>query len=289
MQLIDRFKQDIGMGEFKKETYNMYKSTVSIFLNHIDKAEEDISLKDVQDFIRYLRYEKKLSIGTINNYRSGIKYLFEVTLDKGWNDRKVPRIRGYNPLPSVLDRNEVKNLINAVPHVMYKTVLSTIYSSGLRVREAVTLKCRDIDSKRMQIYVSEGKNSNARYTILSEKNLILLRDYVKLWKKRTGYSFAVDDYLFPSPYKRDRGKHISTRSIQKSITKAAKEANINKNATVHTLRHCFATHLLESGESLLNIKHLLGHNSIRSTCIYLHLVDVTKMGIKSPFDMEVPN
>ena len=285
--LMDKFKKDIEMSGLKTYTRLHYISEVSAFLKYVDKSEDEITLQDVQDFLHYLRYEKKLAIGTVNNYRAGIKFLFEVTLDKGWNDRKIPRIRGYKPLPSVLDKTEVISLIDHVPDIMYKAILNTVYSSGMRVGEVVSLKVKDIDSKRMQIYISAAKNGNARYTILSEKNLMLLRNYIREYRAKTGYPFTLEDYLFPSPRTKNSQKHITSRCIEYAIQDAAIKAGITKKVTVHTLRHSFATHLLEAGQNIFYIKQLLGHSSISSTCIYLHLMDISQMGIKSPLDMEV--
>lgn len=284
MQLMEQFRKDIEMSGLKPYTCQGYLSTVSIFLSSLTKTDDEITLKDVQDFLRYLRYDKKLTIGTVNNYRSGIKFLFEMTLDKGWNDRKIPRIRGYKPIPSILCREECERLFDVAENTFYKTILHTIYGSGLRVGEAVSLKVRDIDSKRMQIHIREGKSGHARFSILSQKNLEQLRNYLREQKARTGYAFLPDDFLFPSPVKTAVCPHISSKSVEHAVREAAQKAGITKHITAHSLRHAFAVHLLESGESIFAIKQLLGHQSISSTCYYLQLVDISKMGVKSPLD-----
>jgi integrase/recombinase XerD len=285
MQLMEQFQRDIEMSGLKPYTCKGYLSTVSIFLKSLTKAEDEVTLQDVQEFLRCLRYEKKLTIGTVNNYRSGIKFLFEVTLDRGWNDRKIPRIRGYRPVPLILCRDEMERLFDAAENMLYKTILVTIYGSGLRIGEAVSLKVRDIDSQRMQVHIREGKNGNARMGILSQKSLDQLRNYIREWKCRFGYRFLPDDPLFPSPIKNESCLHISSASVEHAVREAAEKAGITKHVTAHTMRHSFATHLLEAGESIFVIKQLLGHQSIGSTCVYLQLVDISQMGVKSPLDM----
>ncbi len=136
----------------------------------------------------------------------------------------------------------------------------------------------------MQIYIAQGKNGYARYAILSENNLYELRNYVRKYKNRYRYEFNMDDFLFPSLY--FKGKHISSKTIKNNIIKTAKEINLGKRITSHTLRHCFATHLLESETDLFHIKELLGHRAIQSTSIYLHLSSLSCLGVKSPLDEE---
>jgi len=278
-------KRDLEMSGLKKTTCESYLKNVKIFLRSIKKPIKKITQDDVLEFLRYLRYEKKYCIGTVNHYRSAIKYLYEVTLEKHWSNKKVPHLRGYKPLPAILSKEEVISFIESMQNEMYKIILYTMYSSGLRIGEAVALKVKDIDSKRMQIYVARSKNGFARYAILSQKNLRLLRDYVRIWKKKYRYNFMLEDYLFPSRHL--KGQHISAKTIKNRISELAKKNSFNKRITSHSLRHAFGTHLYESGVDIFQIKELMGHNSIRSTNMYVHLASISKMKVKSPFDQEV--
>jgi len=280
-KIIDMLKTNLDFNDLRKTTYRRYMYCIIKFLEYVNSLSSEINLEKAREFLNYLRKDKKLSIGTVNDYRSSIKYLFEVVLDKGWNDRKVPRLKGYNPLPTILSKTEVKNILNSVDNIVYRTLLTTVYSSGLRIQEAINLKVSDIDSKRMQLYIRESKNGSARYAILSEKNLETLRSYFKTyWLKKFG-KYHGEDYIFCVNKK---CSPVTARTIRTALVNAAIKAGIHKKVTIHTLRHSFATHLLESDTNLFTIKQLLGHKSIRSTCIYLHVVDMQSLGAISPFD-----
>lgn len=282
MDMMERVKNNLKMSGLKEETCKSHTLRIQVFLRWFTGNAKEVSLEDVKEFLRHIRYDRNYSIGTVNCYRSSLKYFYEMVLEKQFLDKKVPRLRGYKPIPSVLSKEEVLEFISKVRNDMYRVILITMYSSGLRVGEVVQLKVKDIDSKRMQIYITKGKNGHARYAILSEKNLHELRSYVKRHKKRYGYEFAMDDFLFPSPY--FKGNHISSKTIKNNILKTAKRINLSKKITSHTLRHSFATHLLESGVDLFHIKELLGHRCIQSTSIYLHLSSLSNLGVKSPLD-----
>lgn len=283
MKSIEKMKRDLEMSGLKEETCQSYLYRVTSFLKAIDKDVNDITLDDISDFLRVLRYDMNYCIGTVNYYRSAIRYFYEVTLEKRWIGKKVPRLKGYKPLPSVLSKSEVIDFIELMPKEMYKVILYTMYSSGLRVGEAVCLKVKNIDSNRMQIYIEQSKSGRARYALLSERNLLLLRRYVLKWKRKYHYAFMPDDFLFPSPHL--TGKHISKKTIKNNITKVVKGSGFNKRITSHTLRHSFASHLLEAGVDIFHIKELLGHSSIQSTNVYLHIASFSSMNIKSPFDV----
>lgn len=283
MDMIERVKSSLEMSGLKEETRKSHTLRIQVFLRWLIGDANETTLEDIREFLRHIRYDRNYSIGTVNCYRSSLKYFYEMVLDKQFLDKKVPRLRGYKPVPSVLSKEEVLEFISKVNNDMYRVILNTMYSSGLRVGEVVSIRVKDIDSKRMQIYIAEGKNGHARYAILSEKNLYELRSYVKKYKKRYGYKFNMDDFLFPSPY--FKGNHISKKTIKNNIIKTAKNINLGKKITSHTLRHSFATHLLESGVELFHIKELLGHRSIQSTSIYLHLSSLSNLGVKSPLDV----
>jgi site-specific recombinase XerD len=275
MDIIKRVKFDMqlcGMSEVTQKNYEYHILKFSVF---IKKPLQEATLEDVRVFLHHLRNDKKLGIGTVNYFHTCIKFLFQVTLEKVWNDWRVPRLRGYKTVPAILSRDEVKKVLASLDNLKYKAILSTVYSAGLRVSEACRLKVNDIDSNNMQIFVRQSKGNKDRYSILSKTNLLILRTY---WKQ----CGKPKEYLFPG----QNGKiPLTSGSVRQVLKEACQKAGIHKNVTVHTLRHAFATHLLESGTNIFTIKVLLGHASISSTCRYLHLVRMDAFEVKSPLDI----
>jgi site-specific recombinase XerD len=194
-------------------------------------------------------------------------------LERDWKVEKVSRIKEGRKLPSVLSQSEVKAILDATENLKHRALLMTIYASGLRVSEAANLKVTDIDSKNMQIFIDQGKGKKDRYTILSKSNLEVLRKYWKRYQPKL--------YLFPG---KTAGSPVSVRTIQKVFEAAKDKAGIKKKASVHTLRHSFATHLLDAGTDICYIQKLLGHTDINTTTIYLHLRRMDLLNIKSPLD-----
>jgi site-specific recombinase XerD len=184
----------------------------------------------------------------------------------------IDRPREEKFLPEVLNTDEITAILNATENIKHKAVLMTIYSAGLRIGEAVNLKLKDIDSGRMQIRVENAKGKKDRYTLLSEKNLEVLRSYVKEFKPRV--------WLFEGA----KGETYSQKAIQQILRKAVEKVGLKKHITVHTLRHSFATHLLEAGTDIRYIQSLLGHESSKTTEIYTHITGRGLQQIKSPLD-----
>lgn len=173
----------------------------------------------------------------------------------------------------ILSKNEVYKLINSLDNIKHKAILSLAYSSGLRVSEVVKIKVNNIDSKRGLSHIKNGKGKKDRYTIISNKIIKQLRNYCKIYK--------IDDWLFPGQKK---GKHLTTRSVQRIFKKACKKAKTSKNLSVHSLRHSFDTHLLEKGVDLRYIQELLGHKSSKTTEIYTHVSKNSLNQIENPYD-----
>ena len=218
--------------------------------------------------------EKKLSEGTVNYINAGLKFFYTKTLNRYWNMDKIFRIKEPRRLPAVLSPEEVKSIFDVTENLKHKAILMTVYSAGLRVSEVCNLKIKDIDSKNMQILIREGKGKKDRYSLLSNANLEILREY---WRR-----YHPKEYLFSGKGRTDA---ITPRSVQKMLGKSIKKTEITKNATVHTLRHSFATHLLDAGTDICYIQRLLGHTRITTTTIYLHLRRMDLLNIKSPLDI----
>jgi integrase/recombinase XerD len=280
-QIIKDLSLYLNVSHLSDATKGRYYYCIIKFLNFVEENNKKIDLKTVTEYLNYLKEGKKRCVGTINDYRSAIKYLFEVVTDNGWNNRKVPRLKGYDPIPVCLSLNETRKLFLNAKNILYLAILTTMYSSGLRISEAINIKFEDIDSERNTVYIRKGKNGKSRYADLSNKNIKILRDYYKkYWRKRFGKSKS-DNYLF-CIY--NKNTPITSRTVRGELKKAAKKANIKKKLTPHTLRHSIAVHMLESGIDLIAIQRFMGHKAITSTCIYLRLANVKKLGYKNPFD-----
>ena len=191
------------------------------------------------------------------------------------NCKQIPRHRRNRKFPNILTQEEIQNLFNACDNLRDKSILMTLYGAGLRLSEVACLKVSDIDSKKMQLFIRNGKGSKDRYALLSQDNLEILRDYWKVYHPK--------EWLFYSRI--NTGTHITPRSVQNIFHKYIDKANITKPVTVHSLRHSFATHLLESGTSIFHIKQLLGHSDISTTCFYLHMIKIESLNVRSPLDM----
>lgn len=272
-KLREEMKKDMDLKAFSEKTKSSYLRHVEMFAKYFGKSPELLGDKEIKDYLHYLMVGKKISRSYCSQAYSGLKFFYETTLKRDWKSYRIPRSKSEKKLPSVLSREEVKRIINVTKNPKHRTILMTIYSSGLRVSEAACLKTKDIDSGRLQIFVRGGKGQKDRYTILSSKNLEQLRDYWKLYHPKT--------WLFPGS---TCDKPITTRSIQSFFDKAVIKAGITKDVSVHTLRHSFATHLLESGVDIYHIQKLLGHASISTTSVYIHVCSEDTLNIKSPLD-----
>ncbi len=208
-------------------------------------------------------------------YNAAVRFLFAVTLNRTFNPLQIPRQKTPKTLPQVLNRHEIASLLEHCHNRKHKALFALIYGSGLRVSEAAAIKTEHIDSRTMRVFVQGGKGAKDRYTVLSHTAVQLLREYWKAYRPA-----HPESWLFLGTYS---PTHITSAAISRAFCDALKRAQISKEVSIHSLRHSFATHLLEDGVSLLQIKELLGHASIRSTTVYLHLANVAS-GILSPLD-----
>jgi integrase/recombinase XerD len=259
---------------FARSTQKTYLAHLIRFREFCGKHPNSVGYDEVRAFLHHAISVKKLSSSYVNSAYSAIKFFYQSVLCREWNMLHVPRMKKSFKLPTILTPPEVRHIINATSNLKHKAILSTVYSAGLRVSEAAHLQISDIHSHNMRILVRQAKGNKDRYTLLSEKNLLLLRQY---WK-----AYRPNHWLFPGiPFT----KPLSTRSLQEIFKQARIAAGISKECSIHTLRHCFATHLLNEGADMLQIKELLGHADIQSTSVYLHLTDAQVLGLKSPLDL----
>jgi len=258
---------------YSQQTLKTYKSLFEEFINFYNKFDIDrINESMITAFLRYLVIERKVSVSYQNQSINAIKFYYERVLRGQRKVYLVDRPRTEKTLPVVLSEEEVSDILNNVTNLKHKAILMTIYSAGLRISEAISLKIKDIDSQRMQIRVVQSKGKKDRYTLLSLITLQTLRQYFKIYKPNV--------WLFEG----QTGEQYSDRSIQAILKTAISKTRIKKRVTVHTLRHSFATHLLEHGTDLRYIQTLLGHESSKTTEIYTHVTTKGFEQIKSPLD-----
>ncbi len=258
---------------YAESTIKTYKQTFEEFVNFYgNETLEEISEEKIINYLRYLVNERKISLSVQNQAINAIKFYYEKVLLGKRTFYHIDRPRTEKTLPLVLSEEQVTDMINTIENLKHKAILMTIYSAGLRISEAIKLKITDIDSNRMQMRIEQGKGKKDRYTLLSVKTLEILKKYYREY--RPSY------WLFEG----QTGGQYSEKSIQNVFHKAKDAANINKRATVHTLRHSFGTHLLENGTDLRYIQVLLGHSSSKTTEIYTHVTTKGFDKIVSPLD-----
>jgi len=267
-QLRQRMIEDLQLRGFAPKTQEAYLRAVSQLAVHFKKSPEDIKEEDLREYFLYLKNVKRASRSTCTQALCGIKFFFQHTMGRDWKTFELVRPPKEKKLPVVLSQEEVRRVLSCLNSFRHHVCLSTIYSCGLRLREGVQLQIADLDSDRMQIHVYKGKGGKDRYVPLPDRTLVLLRQYWQTHRHPL--------WLYPArppqgmPLSK-AGKHISPSSVQKALRAACLASGLQKHVTVHTLRHSYATHLLEAGVNLRRIQAYLGHASLKSTSIYTHL------------------
>lgn len=275
--ILIRMTDDIRLRGLSSSTKESYILKVKYFMKYFNQPVTLLDEEDIREFLKHLIYDRKFTAGTVNIYNSSLRFLYGVTLNKNLNIRQIPRLKKSRRIPEIFTKDDFNNFINACDNLKYRTIFMTLYGSGLRISEVTHLRSCDVDSQSMRIFVSQGKGKKDRYSLLSKTNLEVLREYWKFYKPN-----HPKGYLFLSKT-RNSNNPLTQRAVSDAFHKYLDIANIKKNLTVHSLRHSFATHLLESGVDLYSIKRLLGHSDISTTSFYLHLANF-ESSIKSPLD-----
>lgn len=273
---VNRFGKWMEQKRYSRNTTDNYIATLKVFFAFIklkNKQVENIDTDDIENFNYEYILRNNFSGAYQNQVISAIKLFYLKHLQKKFEIKNIERPKRPKKLPRVLSKEDVKKIFECIENKKHKAILSLIYSAGLRIGEAVNLKIEDIDKDRMLITIREAKGMKDRIIGLSEKILVLLRDYYKEFRPKV--------YLFEGE---KEAKPYSASSIQKIFRRAFEKAGIKKYASVHTLRHSYATHLLESGTDLRLIQELLGHGSPKTTQIYTHVSRKSIQEVKSPFD-----
>jgi site-specific recombinase XerD len=271
---IEKFKQYLRSKRYSESTINTYSEVLKSFLVFFrEKPISEITNEDVIFYNNEYILKNNLSASYQNQTINAIKLFFKIIHDSKIVIEELHRPKNAKTLPNVLSKEETFRLIELTTNLKHKTLLALIYSSGLRISEAINMKIADIDSQRMLIHVKNAKGKKDRYTLLSTKVLGLLKEYYTIYKPKI--------FLFEGQY----GEQYSSRSAQSVLHQSAKKAGITKQISLHTLRHSFATHLLENGTDLRYIQELLGHSSPKTTMIYTHVSSTSLKNIINPFDM----
>lgn len=273
---LNQFVEQLKLKSYSSSTIRTYRNEFLQLLQLLKNIPiNKLTPAELRRYMVYAMEKEGISENTAHSRLNALKFYFEQVLKKEKFFWEIPRPKKQQLLPKLLNEDEIKRLFNALTNKKHKAMLFTTYSAGLRVSEVVQLKLRDIDSQRMQILITQGKGKKDRYVNLSPVLLDILRNYA------TTYTPAPKNYLFESD--QTQGAY-PTRTVQQIFTNAKNKAGIQKNVGIHSLRHSFATHLLDKGTDIKYIKDLLGHFSIKTTERYLHVSKQQLVNIVSPFD-----
>ena len=275
--LRQRMIEDMQVRNLAPRTIDCYVRQVASFARYFKRSPQLLGLDEIRAYQLYLVHERKLSWSSFNQAVCALQFLYVKTLGRDWDIEHIPFAKRPRKLPLVLSQDEVRAVLDAITHPQNRVIAMTLYAAGLRVSEAVCLRIADIDSKRMLLHVVQGKGRKDRLVTLSPLLLHNLRCHFRRYRPRS--------WLFPSRQHPDR--HVTKATVANAIS-AVRHVVAGKPVSPHTLRHCFATHLLESGTDLRTVQALLGHASIKSTVIYTHVTRKRISAIDSPLESLPP-
>ena len=273
---MEKTSRYLSLGHYSPHTVRNYLSELRyLFVYYCDVSPEDLTEDMIMEYLVYLAKTLQCSRVKCRMAAQSISFFCRHVLRRPYVIPSVVYPRTASKLPGVMSAEEIKSLIDTVKNIKHRTIIMLLYSSGLRVSEISHLKITDIDSKSMRIKVVQGKGSKDRYTLLSQQVLLELRAYYIIYKPK--------EYLFNGS---GPGRPLSVRSIQHLVQKALIQLGLeSKNYTVHTIRHSFATHLVDNGTDLHTVKELLGHSCLQTTMRYMHLTTKRIEGIVNPYDV----
>lgn len=272
-QLREKMVMEMQLRNLSAKTIEDYTRQIVWYTKHYGRSPAKLGDSEIKQYLHHLLVNQKLSWSSVNVCYCALRFFYEKTLKRPWNVENIPRPKTGTILPEILSDPELIRLFDAPKNFKHRIMLMTIYSAGLRVSEVTRLKPAHIDSDRMLIRVEQSKGRKDRYTLLSGALLPELRNYYQQFRPRT--------YLFEG---RTPARALSVETVQRIFKKAKEIAGIRKKASVHTLRHCFATHLMENGTDIFRIKEFMGHRSIQTTLHYIHVRREHLRQATSPLD-----
>lgn len=276
---LNSFREMISLRGLTDHTMKSYCTYIRAYLGYLSdvlhKNPADVSWQELRDYIKWLQTTRNLSDRTINTAISQLQFFTIYVLHKPWDATQLPFRKFDTHIPFVPTKEDVFTFISTMPDLKQKTMVTIMYSSGLRIGEVCHLRYEHIKRKQMQIYIPRSKNRSDRYAILSQNALDMLTQYWFTYGKPTGWIF---------PKQHDNSRPIDTFFLSRHIHKHEERLGWEKRLTCHSFRHAFGTHLYENGTDLLTIKVLLGHKSLSSTTIYIHLANNGVQSAISPFD-----
>jgi len=272
-QLRQRMLEELQRRNYSPRTIHCYLRHVAEFAQHFHRSPDQLDAEHIREYQLFVMQQKKPAWSTYNVMVSALRFFYAKTLKRTFLLQDIPFPRAPQQLPLILSPEEVERILKAPPHLKSRALLMTIYAAGLRISEVAGLRVTDIDSARMTITIRQGKGNKDRVLMLSPVLLDTLRQY---WRHK-----RPQEWLFPGE-KPDQ--HIGCNAVYQIFQNAARRAGITKNVSPHSLRHSFATHLLESGTDLRTIQILMGHRSLKTTAGYLHVSQQHVRAIASPLD-----
>lgn len=272
---LESFERRLRVSNRSEQTIRNYVRSLKALMEYHDQMPDNLDIDHIIDFLNDLQIEKERAWRTIKIYVAAFRWFYEHLLQAKEFANLIPYPKEKPTLPQILSRAELSRLFNACRNIKHKTMLRLLYSSGLRRNELLHLKITDIitDDGKFRIRINKGKGSKDRYTVLSPLVLKELRGYYITYLPKT--------YLFNG---REKGQRMSTAGLRHALNDAAKRAAITRNVNLHILRHCFASHALEEGMNIKTLQHLMGHSSINTTMVYLHVSEVPLEKAFSPLD-----
>jgi integrase/recombinase XerD len=270
--------EELQRRNYSQHTTRYYLRAVKDFSRRFNSSPDRLGPRHIRQYQAELLRSRKLSPGTVGVYLAGLRFFYCKTINKGWSTAETPYPKKAHRLPTILSQEEVAQLIDATRTCFHRTLLMTLYATGARNAEVTRLKFRDIDSKRMVIHIQGGQGRKDREVMLSSKLLQELREH---WHRLPRKPKV---WIFPGNHDHCGDQPIDTKTVWHTCQQAARNAGFTKRVHPHTLRHCFATHLLEVGADLRTIQILLGHSDLKETTVYLHLSQRHLNATASPLD-----
>lgn len=272
-EILQKLVKDLEVRGRSPATVDEYYERVRRFQDYYGKPANQMGESEIIDYLHYLATERKLSPAGVNGHNSALRFVYGVTLDVTLNYKKLPRLKQSRRIPQIFTKDEIRRILDSTDTLLHKSMLMLAYGSGLRIAEITNLMPSDIESDQMRILIRRGKGDRDRYAMLPQVTLDTLREY---WTK-----YRPKEWLFES--QRIGGKYNHS-TLNDALKRAIKKSGVTKAGTVHTFRHCYATHLYEDGHNLLAMKKLLGHVRIDTTAWYTQLADSDVLKLQSPIE-----